>query len=66
MDSVFLKNSPVDANCKNIQLTINAQYQFIIEKALDKAMMDHGAESVTAIVMNRKWRYLGYGISTIV
>lgn len=54
MDSVFLKNSPVDANCKNIQLTINAQYQFIIEKALDKAMMDHGAESVTAIVMNPK------------
>ena len=54
LDSVFMKNSPVDANCKNIQLTINAQYQFIIEKALDKAMMDHGAESVTAIVMNPK------------
>ena len=42
MDSVFLKNSPVDANCKNIQLTINAQYQFIIEKALDKAMKTGG------------------------
>ncbi len=52
LDSVFMKNSPVDANCKNIQLTINAQYQFIVEKALDKAMIDHGAESVTAIVMN--------------
>lgn len=52
LDSVFMKNSPVDANCKNVQLTINAQYQFIVEKALDKAMIDHGAESVTAIVMN--------------
>lgn len=52
LDSVFLKNSPVDANCKSIQLTINAQYQFIIEKALDKAMIDYGPESVTAIVMN--------------
>ena len=51
-DSVFIKNSPIDANCKSIQLTINSQYQFIVEKALDKAMIEHGAESVTAIVMN--------------
>lgn len=51
-DSVFMKNSPIDANCKNIQLTINAQYQFIVEKALEKAMIEHNAESVTAIVMN--------------
>ncbi len=52
LDSVFWKNSPVDANCKNIQLTINAQYQFIVEKALEKALAEHGAESVTAIVMD--------------
>ena len=52
LDSVFMINSPVDANCKNIQLTINAQYQFIVEKALDKALIEHGAESVTAVVMN--------------
>ncbi len=52
LDSVFMKNSPIDANCKNIQLTINAQYQFIVEKSLDKAMIEHSAESVTAIVMN--------------
>ncbi len=52
MDSVFLKTSPIDANCKNIQLTINSQYQFIVEKALEKALVEHGAESVTAIVMD--------------
>ena len=52
LDSVFMTNSPVDANCKNIQLTINAQYQFIVEKALDKALIEHGAQSVTAVVMN--------------
>ena len=52
LDSVFMTNSPVDANCKNIQLTINAQYQFIVEKALDKALVEHGAQSVTAVVMN--------------
>ena len=52
LDSVFMINSPVDANCKNIQLTINAQYQFIVEKALDKALVEHGAQSVTAVVMN--------------
>lgn len=51
-DSVFLKNSPVEGNCKNIQLTINAQYQFIVEKALEKALAEHGAQSVTAVVMD--------------
>ena len=54
LDSVFLVSSPADANCKNIQLTINSQYQFIVEKALDKAFVEHNAQSVTAVVMNPK------------
>lgn len=54
LDSVFLVSSPADANCKNIQLTINSQYQFIVEKALDKALFEHNAQSVTAVVMNPK------------
>lgn len=54
LDSVFLVSSPADANCKNIQLTINSQYQFIVEKALDKALVEHNAQSVTAVVMNPK------------
>lgn len=54
LDSVFLVSSPADANCKSIQLTINSQYQFIVEKALDKALVEHNAQSVTAVVMNPK------------
>lgn len=39
---------------KNIQLTINYQYQFIVEEALDRAMKINKAKAVTAIVMDPK------------
>lgn len=45
---------PKDKTQKNIQLTINAQYQFIVEKALDKAMEQNKPTAITAIVMDPK------------
>lgn len=53
-DSALISRSPTKFDGKNIQLTINSQFQFIVEKALDKALKDNKADSVTAIVMDPK------------
>lgn len=37
---------------KNVYLTLDSGIQFIVEKSLDKAMKDTGAQAATVIVMN--------------
>jgi len=53
-NSVFLQRSPGENNCKNVALTIDSAAQFIVEQALDKAMLANSPKAVTAIVMNPK------------
>jgi len=40
--------------CKTIQLTLDSTIQFIVEKNIEKALLDTGAKTITAIVMDPK------------
>ena len=51
-DSIFSYKGPAESDCKNVQLTIDATAQFIVEQALDRAMAATRPQAVTAIVMN--------------
>lgn len=51
-DSIFLRNSPTENKCKDVTLTIDSTAQFIVEQALDKAMLANHPQAVTAVVMN--------------
>ena len=51
-DSIFSYKGPAESDCKNVQLTIDATAQFIVEQALDRAMAVTRPQAVTAIVMN--------------
>jgi stage V sporulation protein D (sporulation-specific penicillin-binding protein) len=53
-DSIFLHRSPSENNCKDVVLTIDSTMQFIVEQALDKAMVENHPQAVTAVVMNPK------------
>lgn len=54
LSSIFSKRRYEGDQCKTIQLTIDSTAQFIVEQALDEAMLETSPESVTAIVMRPK------------
>ena len=52
-DSIFSRSYQGD-KCKTIELTLDSQVQFIVEQALDEAMVTTQPTAVTAVVMNPK------------
>lgn len=54
LDSIFTRGSYKGNQCKTIELTIDATMQFMVEEALDDAMVDNNPVAVTAVVMNPK------------
>lgn len=53
-DSILKRQPYRGDQCKTIELTIDGNIQFIVEQALDEAVVANRPESVTAIVMNPK------------
>ena len=54
LGSIFTKRRYDGDQCKTIQLTIDNTMQFIVEQALNEAMIDTNPASITAVVMDPK------------
>lgn len=54
LSSIFSRRKYEGDQCKTIQLTIDSTVQFIVEQAIDEAVLNTNPASVTAIVMNPK------------
>ena len=51
-DSIFSRKKYQGDRCKTIELTLDSTVQFIVEQALDQAMVATGPKAVTAVVMD--------------
>ncbi len=54
MESLFSPLQYTGSSCKNVQLTIDAGIQFIVEQELDKAMAANNPQAITCVVMDPK------------
>jgi stage V sporulation protein D (sporulation-specific penicillin-binding protein) len=53
LESIFSHHEAVNS-CKTVELTLDANLQFIVEQELDKAMAATGPKAITAVVMDPK------------
>lgn len=55
LDSIFSSQRQYKGEyCKNVELTLDAGIQFIVEQELDRAMAENNPQAITCVVMNPK------------